>query len=41
MSNTVTKGIIAVASGGWRFGRDVVIAFAAALALGLGLALLA
>jgi uncharacterized membrane protein (DUF4010 family) len=38
-SNTVVKGGIAVVSGGWAFGRDVILVFAAALAAGLAVAL--
>ena len=37
-SNTVVKAGIAVVSGGWPFGRDVALVFAAALAAGLGVA---
>ena len=38
-SNTVVKAGIAVATGGWRFGRDVALVFAGALAAGLAVAL--
>jgi uncharacterized membrane protein (DUF4010 family) len=41
MSNTISKGVIAIASGGWRFGRDVALVFAVALTVGLLSALLA
>jgi uncharacterized membrane protein (DUF4010 family) len=40
LSNTLVKGGIAVASGGWRFGRDVALAFVLAMAAGLGAAAL-